>query len=83
MLTVTTAAKYVKITDGTVTKRILYAQIKDITNNATHVLFSTTDPQFVQSVGYSLAIKDIDTFDSSNQFTADSIAEAILAKVIA
>ncbi len=83
MLTVTTAAKYLKVTDGVTSKRIVYANIFDITNTKTKVMFNNTEPQFTTIVGYTLDTAQIDTFDGSTSFTADSIAEAILAKVIA
>ena len=46
-------------------------------------MFNNTEPQFTTIVGYTLDTAQIDTFDGSTSFTADSIAEAILAKVIA
>jgi hypothetical protein len=82
-LTVTTEAKYLKATDGFTTKRIIYANIFDITNTTKEVMFNTNDPRFSQSAGYILPISDIATFDGSGSFTADSIAAAVLAKVIA
>ena len=82
-LTVTTNAKYIRITDGVTTKRIYYANIFDITNDSKTIWFNTTDPHTTQIVGYALQLSDIDTFDTIGGMSAYDIAEAINTKVIA
>ena len=84
-LTVTTYPKYLKVTNGLdFTKYILYAGLisVDAIGNA-RVQFNAHDPQFQQFVRYNLVISEIDTFDTSGNFTAESIAAAIIAKVVA
>lgn len=82
-LTVTTYAKYLKVTDGVTTKRIIYANLFDITNDSKAVWFNTTDPHTTQIVGYALQLSDVDTFDTVSGMTTAQMADAILAKVIA
>jgi len=82
-LTVTTNAKYILITDGVTVKRIFYANIFDITNDAKTVWFNTTDPHTTQIVGYALQVADVVSFDTVAGLTATQIADAITVKVIA
>lgn len=84
MKTVTTYAKYLKIVSADASKYIYYAGLVSIDAIANaSIAFNAHDSQFQQFTRATLNISDIDTFDGSNSFTADSIAAAINAKVIA
>ena len=81
-LTVTTTSKYIKATDGQNTTYIPVAgidRIDAVTTGSPRVIFNGKDPQFQQYVTFTLYMKDIATFGGSAQFTADSIATAIVA----
>ena len=84
MKTVTTYAKYLKIVNVDDTKYIYYAGLVSIDAVGNdHVAFNAHDPQFQQFTRATLKISEIDSFDGSGTFTADSIAAAINTKVIA
>ena len=82
-LTVTTTTKYVKITDGHVTTYLSVSsldRVDSVPNSSNpRVVFNGYDPQFGQSAMFILSMADVDTFNGSNQFTADTIADTIIA----
>jgi len=83
-LTITTYAKYLKLTDSLrYSKRIFYTNMFSIDVDGDNVFFNNHDGQYPKIVLYSFSKNDVDTFDTIAGMSAEQMADAITTKIIA